>query len=309
MILNQANFVNFLFSFEGFVIVSIFIFLIGLSIGSFLNVVIYRLPNNLSVVFPPSACPSCGKKIKFYDNIPILSYIILKGKCRYCGSKISIIYPAIEILTGLLLYAIFLKFFYKSFFYYSINFYDVNYFKQYLSFIFNKWITSAFFIFIIIPVAFIDLFHRIIPDSLNILLIISGFILNIFLLHTSFLFPLYGFLAGGLFFFFIAFFYEFIKKREGLGGGDIKLIAGIGAFLGLKGVIFTIFIGAVFALLGFLTVSVFLKYKKDINGKESSYESISNFKIPFGPFLSLASVFFIFYGNELFKMYIGLLPH
>ena len=309
MIFNQASFVNFLFSFEGFVIVSIFIFLTGLSIGSFLNVVIYRLPNNLSVVFPPSACPSCGKKIKFYDNIPVLSYIILKGKCRNCGGKISIIYPAIEILTGLLLYALFLKFFYKSFFYYSINTYDVNYFKEYIGFILNRWIISAFFVFILIPIAFIDLFNRIIPDSLNILLIISGFILNIFLLHTSFLFPSYGFLAGGLFFFFIAFFYEFIKKREGLGGGDIKLIAGIGAFLGLKGVIFAIFIGAVLALLGFLSVAIFLKFKNGCNKNESFDKSFSNFKIPFGPFLSLASVFFIFYGNELFEMYLSLLSH
>ncbi|MHB1704292.1 MAG: prepilin peptidase [bacterium] len=309
MILNQTNFVNFLFSFEGFVIVSIFIFLIGLSIGSFLNVVIYRLPNNTSIVFPSSACPTCGKKIKFYDNIPVLSYIILKGKCRSCGNKISIIYPAIEILTGLLLYALFLKFFYKSFFYYSINAYDVNYFKEYLGFIFDRWIISAFFLFILIPIAFIDLFHSIIPDSLNILLIISGFILNIFLLHTSFLFPLYGFLAGGLFFFLIAFFYEFIKKREGLGGGDIKLIAGIGAFLGLKGVIFTIFIGAVLALLGFLALFIILKFKRGQQQKESLHESISNFKVPFGPFLSLASVFFIFYGNELFRMYLNLLLH
>ncbi len=300
MIFNQPNFVNFLFSFEGFVIVSIFIFLIGLSIGSFLNVVIYRLPNNLSIVFPSSACPACGKKIKFYDNIPVLSYIILKGKCRNCKSKISVIYPAIEILTGLLLYALFLKFFYKSFFYYSINAYDVNYFKGYIGFILNRWVISAFFVFILIPIALIDLFNRIIPDSLNILLIISGFILNIVLLHTSFLFPLYGFLAGGLFFFFIAFFYEFIKKREGLGGGDIKLIAGIGAFLGLKGVIFTIFIGAVFALLGFLAAAIFLKFKN---------VGISNFKIPFGPFLSSASIFYIFYGNELFKMYMSLLSH
>ena len=307
MIFNQASFVNFLFSFEGFVFVSIFIFLFGLSIGSFLNVVIYRIPNNLSIAFPPSFCPSCGKKIKFYDNIPVLSYIILKGKCRNCGNKISIIYPAIEILTGLLLYALFLKFFYKSFFYYSINAYDVNFFKVYIGFILSRWIISAFFLFILIPIAFIDLFNRIIPDSLNILLIISGFILNIFLLHTSFLFPLYGFLAGGLYFFFIAFFYEIIKKREGLGGGDIKLIAGIGAFLGLNGVIFTIFIGAAFALLGFLAVSVALKFKRGKEKKESSHESISNFKIPFGPFLSLASIFFIFYGNELFKMYLSLM--
>jgi leader peptidase (prepilin peptidase)/N-methyltransferase len=152
----------------------------------------------------------------------------------------------------------------------------------------------SIFAFLLIPVAFIDLFYQIIPDALNALIIISGFVLNILLLHKSFLFPLYGFLGAGLFFYFIAFFYEIIKKKEGLGGGDIKLIAGIGSYLGLKGAVFSIFLGSVFALTGFFIAFVF-------------FNSYSNKKIPFGPFLSLAAVLYSFYGNNLVNIYIGLI--
>ncbi len=288
--------VNFLFLGNGFVLISVFIFLIGLSVGSFLNVVIFRLPKNSSIIYPPSSCPECGSKIKFYDNIPILSYIILRGRCRKCGGKISPVYPAVELITALLIYLLFLKYFYNAYFFYKINILDIGYFKNYLWKQFSYLFVRLIFILIIIPVAIIDLFHKIIPDVLNILLIISGFILNIFLLHKPVLFPLSGFLIAGLFFYFIALFYEIIKKKEGLGGGDIKLIAGIGAFLGLRGVIFTIFAGAFFALTGFILFFVSQKLKK--------IGPIGfDFKIPFGPFLSLASIFYIFYGDFLIKIY------
>ncbi len=293
---NRKFMVNFLFSDNGFILISIFIFLIGLSIGSFLNVVIFRLPKNSSVVYPPSSCPECSSKIKFYDNIPVLSYIILRGRCRSCNGKISPVYPAVELLTALLIYLLFLKYFYNTYFFYKINISDIDYFKNYLSEQFNYLLACLIFILIIVPIAFIDLFNKIIPDVLNVLLIISGFILNIFLLHKSFLFPLSGFLTAGLFFYFIALFYEIIRKKEGLGGGDIKLIAGIGAFLGLRGVIFTIFGGAVFALFGFI---LFFIFRKLIKKNPIS----SDFKIPFGPFLSLASIFYIFYGGFLTKVY------
>ena len=178
-----------LFSNDGFILISIFIFLVGLSIGSFLNVLIFRLPKNYSIVYPPSSCPECGSKIKPYDNIPLLSYIILRGRCRKCGVKISPVYPAVELLTALLLYALFLKYFYNAYFFYKINIYDISYFKNYLMEQLRYWIAGVIFILIMIPIAFIDLFNKIIPDVLNVLLIIFGFILNIFLLHKSFLFP------------------------------------------------------------------------------------------------------------------------
>ena len=288
--------VNFLFSDSGFILISVYIFLSGLSLGSFLNVVIFRLPKNSSVVYPPSSCPECGAKIKFYDNIPVLSYIILRGRCRNCGVKISLLYPAVEILTALLIYLLFLKYFYNAYFFYKINTSDMGYFKNYLSEQFNYFLACLIFIPLIISISFIDLFNKIIPDVLNVLLIILGFTVNIFLLKKSFMFPLAGFLTAGLFFYFIALFYEIIKKKEGLGGGDIKLIAGIGAFLGLRGVIFTIFGGAVFALFGFI---LFFLFRKLIKMNPVG----SDFKIPFGPFLSLASIFYIFYGDFLIKIY------
>ncbi|MHB8232359.1 MAG: prepilin peptidase [bacterium] len=286
----------YLFSPYFFFFISAFIFFTGLSIGSFLNVVIFRVPKKLSVVHPQSSCPQCGSKIKFYDNIPVLSYIILSGKCRKCGNKISPVYPIVELLTALILYLLFLKYFYNAYFFYKINMADILYFKKYLWVQLSYFIACGIFAIIIIPVAFIDLFHRIIPDALNILLILSGFVLNIFLLHKPILFPLTGFLIPGLFFYFIAFFYEIAKKKEGLGGGDIKLIAGIGAYLGLTGAIFTIFAGSIFALAGFILFFVLQKLRKaDTPG--------TDFKVPFGPFLSLASLFYIFYGDFLIKIY------
>ncbi|RZD16302.1 MAG: prepilin peptidase [Candidatus Acididesulfobacter guangdongensis] len=241
-----------------FYFASFFVFIFGLIIGSFLNVVIYRLPEGKSLLFPASSCPECGTKIKFYDNIPIVSYIILGGKCRACGNRIPVIYPAIELLSAVLFYLLFIKLFYNAFFHFNITSYDLSLFKDYLTGRLLLFMAYGFFIFILIPISFIDFFHRIIPDSLNMTLIIAGFLFNIFLLHKGFLFPFAGFIAGGLSFYLIAVFYELVRKKEGLGGGDIKLIAGIGAFLGVKGVIFTIFAGSVFGLLGFILSLLYL---------------------------------------------------
>lgn len=296
MVFGQITFGVFLYSHLSFVIVSLFIILVSLSFGSFLNVVIFRLPNSISIIFPPSSCPQCGNKIKFYDNIPVLSYLILSGKCRKCGNKISIIYPVVELLTALIIYLLFLKYFYSIYFFYKINPFNIEYFKNYIWTQFDYFIFSGVMVFLLIPIAFIDLFHQIIPDILNIILIILGFALNILLLHNSFLFSLLGFLGGGLFFYLIAHFYELLKKKEGLGGGDIKLIAGIGAYIGLKGVAFAIFGGSVLALLGFI---IFFVSKTKLTGLTS--------KIPFGPFLSLAAIIYLFYGNSLISMYLSLL--
>lgn len=357
-----------LFTNNLFYFLSFFVFIFGLVIGSFLNVVIYRLPEGKSLLFPASSCPDCKTKIKFYDNIPIVSYFLLRGKCRSCGKKISLIYPAIEFLIAVLFYLLFVKIFYKAFFYFDITPYNLLLFKNYLTYNFLLFISYSFFIFILIPISFIDFFHRIIPDSLNIMLIIAGFLFNIFLLHKSFLFPFIGFITGGLFFYLIAVFYDLIRKKEGLGGGDIKLIAGIGAFLGIKGVIFTIFAGSFFGLSGFILGGLYLyiqdrtkiisnqsnkekliqndgnynsvNHSDDINNTNSlahNLNSISNndnsdnisntnlkinlenlelnlnksdenfisSKIPFGPFLSMAAILYLFYGNYLINIYIN----
>ncbi|MHB1692774.1 MAG: prepilin peptidase [bacterium] len=347
-----------LFTNNLFYFLSFFVFIFGLVIGSFLNVVIYRLPEGKSLLFPASSCPDCKTKIKFYDNIPIVGYLLLRGKCRSCGKKISLIYPVIEFLTAVLFYLLFVKIFYKAFFYFEITPYNLLLFKNYLTYNFLLLISYSFFIFILIPISFIDFFHRIIPDSLNIMLIIAGFLFNIFLLHKSFLFPFIGFITGGLFFYLIAVFYDLIRKKEGLGGGDIKLIAGIGAFLGIKGVIFTIFAGSFFGLSGFILGGLYLYIQdrtKIISNQQSNKEKLiqkdgnynrdnhsdsnsdanslahnlniisninpkinlenlelnkadENFissKIPFGPFLSMAAILYLFYGNYLINIYIN----
>ncbi|MHB1661385.1 MAG: prepilin peptidase [bacterium] len=293
----------YLFSPYFFFFISIFIFFIGLSVGSFLNVVIFRVPKKSSIVRPSSSCPHCGSKIKLYDNIPVLSYIILSGRCRKCGNKISPVYPVVELLAAIILYLLFLKYFYSAYFFYKIDILNILYFKKYLWMQLSYFIAYGIFIIIIIPVAFIDLFHRIIPDILNVLLIVSGFVLNIFLLHKPILFPLTGFLIPGLFFYFIALFYETVKKKEGLGGGDIKLIAGIGAYLGLTGAAFTIFAGSIFALAGFILFFILQKLRKADALSADFKIGLAGLKVPFGPFLSLASIFYIFYGDFLIKIY------
>lgn len=327
-----------IFSYNLFIFISIFIFIFGLVIGSFLNVLIFRLPINVSILYPSSSCPYCKSKIKFYDNIPLISYIVLHGRCRHCGHKISLIYPMTELLTAFIFYILFIKVFYNTFFYYNINIYNINFFAAYLWHNLYTFIAYILFVSILIPIAFIDYFHKIIPDILNFILMLTGFILNIFLLNKSFLFPLFGFIGGGVFFYCLALFYSAIRKQEGLGGGDIKLIAGIGSFIGIKGVFFVIFIGAVFALIGFLIIAtVYSSFKLFIvnrrgniltaatlspDGPESQYSAFNDksdsevnspstiysrlsLLIPFGPFLSLAAIFYLLYGKFLVNLYLN----
>ena len=195
----------------------IFAFIFGAAIGSFLNVCIYRIPAETSIVKPSSRCPSCGHPIRFYDNIPILSFLILRARCRDCGAKISWRYPLIELITGLMALLLFGKFG--------------------LSLVF-----LTFFIFtaVLIVIAFIDLDHQIIPDILSLPGIPVFFLAAVFIVKLPWLEALIGLLVGGGVLLAIAFVYELITKREGMGGGDIKLLAMIGGFLGWKSLIFVL---------------------------------------------------------------------
>lgn len=259
-------------------IVQIFSLLLGCTIGSFLNVVIYRLPREKSIVSPPSACPACQKPIRFYDNIPILSYILLRGKCRSCGAKISMRYLLIELLTGLLFLFLFRKF----------------------GFTFEL-LVFMIFISLLIAISVIDLDFQIIPDVLSLGGIIVGFLLAILRPFFRYLDPkfgildsLYGILLGGGILFAIAWLYEFFTKREGMGGGDIKLLGMIGAFCGIKGVIFSLVSGSVAGTL----VGIPLMLAK---GKDSKYA------IPFGPFLSLGALIYVFKGESLIRLLMNVL--
>jgi leader peptidase (prepilin peptidase)/N-methyltransferase len=244
-------------------VVPIVVFIFGAVIGSFLNVCIYRMPRSKSIVRPGSSCPACEKPIKFYDNIPIMSYVILGGKCRHCGTKISLRYPFVELLTA----AIFLM-------------------------IYRRWGLSyelfiqMFFVSLLVAVTFIDYDFQIIPDILSIGGLIAGIAISFIRPNFRFLDALYGVLLGGGVLFVIAYGYQLITKREGMGGGDIKLLAMIGAFTGLKGVIFSLIGGSIIGTL----VGIPLMFIKKEN---------TQYAIPFGPFLSLSAAIYLFKGNGI----------
>ena len=195
-------------------------FLFGSMVGSFLNVCIYRLPQEKSVVFPSSRCPHCQAPIRFYDNIPLLSYLFLWGKCRRCGSPISLQYPLVELLTAGLSLFLYLQ--------YSLVEYCI-YFVLFAS---------------LLVITFIDLKHQIIPNAISLPGIGIGFLSSFVLPRITYLDSLLGIALGGGVLYGIAMGYYLITKTEGMGMGDVKLLAMIGAFLGAKSVIITIFLSA-----------------------------------------------------------------
>ena len=249
-----------------------FAFIAGACIGSFLNVCIYRIPENRSIISPGSFCPHCLNSIPFYLNIPILSYLFLKGRCRFCNRSISIRYLTIEALTGIFAVLLVLRFGITS----------VAFF----------WFI---FISVLITISFIDMDHQIIPDRISIpgiFIFVSSFY---FLPEMTFFQSVAGILAGGGLLYAVAAFYYLLRKQEGMGGGDIKLLAMIGAATGVQGVLFTVFTGS---LLGALSGTATLFYMK---------RSDSKFRIPFGPFLSAGAVLYVFFGDELIQWYTGII--
>lgn len=247
-------------------LLNVFALIFGAAVGSFLNVCIFRLPVNASIVKPLSQCPHCHHPIRFYDNIPLVSFIVLRGKCRDCGKKISWRYPLVELLTALLSLFLFLKF----------------------------GLTLIFFVFfiftaVLIVITFIDLDQQIIPDILTLPGIPVFFLLAIFVVKIPWLEALIGLLIGGGVLFAIAFIYELITKREGMGGGDIKLLAMIGGFLGWKSLIFILlvssFTGAV------VGITAMIIKKKDMK-----------YAVPFGPFLSAAAIAYLFWGDAFMRL-------
>ena len=251
---------------------AVFIFIIGACIGSFLNVCIYRIPENNSIITPGSFCPACKKGIPFYCNIPVLSYLFLKGRCKFCHEPISIRYPLIEILAGMFAVVLFYKF--------GIG---------------QVMIYWFIFISVLITISFIDIDHQIIPDVISlpgILVFASSFY---FLPEMTLKNTLLGIVAGGGSLYAVAFLYYLLKKQEGMGGGDIKLLAMIGAAIGIKGVFFTIFAGSLFGTFFGLLIMIYTKIAD------------SKLKIPFGPFLSMGAILYIFFGEQLILWYLGIL--
>jgi len=240
----------------------------GALVGSFLNVCIFRLPKEESIIWPGSHCPHCNKPIKFYDNIPLISYLLLWGKCRHCKKPISFQYPLVEGMTALSSLLLFIKY------------------GPSLSYLFYFAFVSA-----LIVITVIDLYHQIIPDVISLPGIGVGLIASLILPQIAFFNSLIGVLLGGGSLFIVGTLYQWIFKREGMGGGDVKLLAMIGAFLGWKAVILTILLSS---LIGSLTGIIIMVLK----GKDFKYA------IPFGPFLSLGAVISLSYGEEIIRWYL-----
>ncbi len=251
-----------------FFIVSAFI--LGSIIGSFLNVCIYRIPAGKSIVSPPSSCPNCGHRIRWFQNIPVVSYVFLGGKCASCRVKISLRYPVIEVLTGTL-------------------FATVLYYNGFSSATLVYWI----FVAALVVVTFIDLDHQIIPDVISLPGIVVGFGCSFFIPWLSWIDSLVGILVGGGILLSIAWLYEKIAKREGMGGGDIKLLGMLGAFLGWKAVFPIIFIASLLGTL--IGVPLMLIQRGD-----------TRLAIPFGPFLAIAATVYLFWGQGLIYWYLHL---
>lgn len=253
------------------IIVGIFVFLLGLCIGSFLNVCIYRLPAGRSIVRPRSMCLKCGYQLTAADNLPLVSYIGLRGRCRSCGVRISPRYPLVELLSGLMAAAALYRF----------------------------GLTPAaliYYIFIaaLIVITFIDLDHRIIPDVITLPGIPFFFFAALFIPEVSIRDSVTGFLAGGGILFLVAWSYERLTGKEGMGGGDIKLLAMMGTLLGWKGVIFTIFVSSAAGTL----VGVPLMLLSRANMKLA---------LPYGPFLAAGGIAHLFFGSELIAWYFHML--
>lgn len=261
---------------EGFPFLSnLFVIILGLLVGSFLNVVIYRLPRGESIVHPRSHCPKCDYYFPFYLNIPVLSYLFLRGKCFKCKNVISIRYPLIELMTALLFLSAKLRF----------GFSYLLFFKDFP------------LISILIAVTFIDLEHRIIPDSLSLGGLGLGLFISFFDPHLGWEQSLIGAIVGFCFFYGIAWFYMKRTGNMGLGGGDIKLIAMIGAFMGINGVITTIFLSSVLGSICGIILA--FKEKKNTQNQNESTEGLLKYSIPYGPFLVVGALYYYLLGEIL----------
>jgi leader peptidase (prepilin peptidase) / N-methyltransferase len=245
-------------------------FIFGICFGSFLNVLIYRLPLEKSLIKPGSHCPKCNTPIKFYDNIPVLSYLILGAKCRKCKAPISIRYPLVEALAGALVVLAFFHFGFTV-----------------------KGFEAALLSLLFIAIFFIDLEHYIIPDSLDLPWILIGLGISIIPgALVGWLDSLIGIVVGGGVFFLVMWLGEKVFKKEAMGFGDVKFAAMLGAFIGWK------YLLLVFVLASFIgsvvgVTLILISRRRD----KSTY-------VPFGPFLVVAALTTIYFGDEIINAYL-----
>lgn len=254
-------------------IFNLYVLFFGLAVGSFLNVCIHRMPQN-KTLGGRSQCPHCKTLIRWYQNIPVLSFLFLKGRCGTCHQSISPRYVFVELLTSLLALATWT----------SVN-------HQILPFL--LWF--CFFGCPLIVISFIDLKERIIPDCIS----LPGIPISIAVIlvvqwpqwKEALQFSFLGILVGGGALLTLALIYYKLRKKEGMGGGDIKLSAMLGGFLGWQGIFFVFFVSSILALVA--SIFILLTQKKE-------HET---FVIPYGPFLAIASLIYFFYGSQIISNY------
>ncbi|WP_026475853.1 prepilin peptidase [Alkaliphilus transvaalensis] len=245
------------------------VFIYGIVVGSFLNVCIWRIPRKESLVFPSSHCPTCNQSLKVRDLLPLMSYIISRGKCRYCKNKVPLQYPLVELANGLL--------------------WTLAFWRGGFSFTALEYCLMAS---LILTISAIDLQHQIIPDELVITGLGIVFLFNVIYYIDSPEILLSslggGFLAGG-FFLFLA-----VITKGGMGGGDIKLMALLGFWLGWRPILIVIFLSFLLgAIISIILMILKIKGRKDM--------------IPFGPFIGLATLLTVFFGNDIINYYITIL--
>ncbi len=273
-------------------VVLVIVLIFGLVTGSFLNVCIVRIPRGRSIAKPASHCPACKEPIRYYDNIPIISFLFLRGKCRKCGEPISWRYPIVELMNG--------------FFYVWI----VREFGFGGETVLVMALCSA-----LIVITFIDYDHQIIPDIITLPGMLVGLSLAPFFMYplaaplpfhlgsllphaglyfTAFLNSLIGLLLGAAPLFVIGLIWEKLRHVEAMGGGDVKLMGMVGSFIGWKGALLTIMIGALAgSIVGILLIVL----------KRHKMEKV----IPFGPFLAIGAIIAAFYGSDIISWYLGLM--
>lgn len=251
-------------------------FVFGLCIGSFLNVCIFRMPRDLSIVAPRSFCPGCRTPIAWYDNLPVLSYLVLRGKCRRCGMPISARYPLIELLTAVLFVSVWNRFMFDP-------------------------LTLVFCVMIggLIVATFVDFEHMIIPDRTSIGGVIAGLAFSAIFpsLHASesasvsVIQSLIGIASGSGILWLVAVMGKWVFKKDAMGMGDVKLLGGIGAFLGFPGVVYTILVSSIFGtVIGMAMIAV------------GGHQWRS--RLPYGPYLAAAATSWVLGGDQLWNWYI-----
>jgi leader peptidase (prepilin peptidase)/N-methyltransferase len=241
----------------------VLIFILGLFIGSFLNVLIYRIPRGESVVWPGSHCVQCGQALKPLDLIPVLSYLFLRGRCRYCGAKISLRYPLVELLTA------------------------VSFYLVYLQYGLTVWTAAGCVLTaLLMVVTFTDIDEGIIPDVITYPGMLAGLGFAFFTIGIKS--ALIGMIAFGVVFFLIA-----LLSRGGMGGGDVKLVAVIGAFVGPMNALLVFILSS---LAGGIWAIGLLLFRQA--GRKT--------EIRFGPFLALAAYVVFLYGQQMLRFYLGL---